>query len=139
MAANAGGTIAPAAESADCCMPSAAPLLRIPASSAAAVNESPFQAMAKPPATTNAVTTTAAGASSSATVSARETPLASPTRRSGRIRDPITSDQRPPPILNAAAKHVHAGEHSRRLPGENPRWSCRNRTTNPVIAICATR
>ena len=70
----------------------------MPASSAAATNESPFHAADSAVASTSNGTTTAFGASSRIAAAANTTVVARPIRRSGTIREPITSDQRPAPI-----------------------------------------
>src|SRR5207248_5326690 len=122
-AAKAGGTTAPAAARLVCCMPSAAPLRARPAISAAAVYERPFHAIAVPPATISAATRSVTGACTRTATTPRVTPLATPTVRSGLIREPTRSDQRPPPIRSAAASTWIPASTAAASPREKPRSS----------------
>ena len=123
-AANATGATTPTAESTVCCRPIAAPLRR-PPSSAAIVNDSPFQAIESAVATSSTGTTSHTPADSIAAASPSATAAAAPTSRSGRSRDRIRSDQRPSPILSAAATTCAPASTAAASPGEKPRSSCR--------------
>ena len=117
-------------------MPIAAPLRARPASSAAAVNESPFHAIESAPATTSArITSATAGRRQRAPSSAAiATAIAKPICRSGPMRERTASDQRPAPMRSTVAPTWTAPSTAAAWPAEKPRSSCRNSTTKLTAA-----
>src|SRR4029453_18987293 len=101
--ANAIGTPTPIRESVDCWNPIAAPLLALPASSAAAVSDRPFHAIEIVPATTITATTTMRLLLATSAVSKSPPALASPIHRSGRSRLLSRSESRPAAIRENTA------------------------------------
>jgi hypothetical protein len=82
-------------------------------------------------------TTTASGVSSTSAVAARAANVATPIRRSGTIRVPSRSDQRPTPTRSTIAKACATANAPAAAVGENPRSSCRKRTAKLKRTICA--
>ncbi len=124
-------------DSTDCWKPIAAPLRAGPASSAAAVNARAFQPMERPPATASAGTSSHSGPPASKATTPRLMATTTPTCRSGPMREPTTSDQRPVPIRIPTASTCAAAITSAASRSESPCSSWRNTTPNPMIAICA--
>ena len=65
--------------------------------------------------------------------------IAIPIQRSGRTREPSTSDQRPTEIRSTAASAWPTANTAAAWPVEKPCSSWRKRTTKPIIATCAIR
>ena len=116
----------------------AAPLRPVPASSAAATNDSPFQAAEIAVAATRSGTTIEFGASSAAAVAPSTAHVAKPIQRRGMIRVATLSDQRPEPIRNTIATPFATANAPAAAAGENPRSSCRKSTTKLNRAIWVT-
>src|SRR5918996_746176 len=135
--ANTGGVAAAATESAVCWKPSAAPLRARPASSAAAVKESPFQESESAPAVTRAGTSRAKGAPLRAALRASAAASAKLRRSSGAIRAPIRSDQRPVATRSPAPSACIVASTPAAAAVESPLSPCRTRTAKARMLVCA--
>ena len=139
MAAKTTGAATPIAARTVCWTPIVTPLRSAPASSAAAVNESPFHAIVSPPARTRTGTRSHVGPPATTAVSShhaddRETDEAQRYDTcSDAVGPPASADPEHP------TQHLRPGEHQRSRLSGKPCSSTRKRTPNPSTAICAYR
>ncbi len=119
VAANTTGAATPIAARTVCWTPIVAPLRSAPASSAAAVNESPFHAIVSPPARPRTGTRSHVGPPARTAVNSITPTIPRPARRSGTTRAPDSVGPAAASDAERPTQHLRPGEHQRsRLSGK---------------------